>query len=68
MMRKVAIAKALTIPLPKVCSDDFASGWALADGHIHAGKPVLEVPPESWHLEKAQGYQHRLAKEVQDSQ
>ncbi|MDG1581043.1 hypothetical protein [Pseudomonas sp. GOM6] len=67
-MTKAASIRPLTLPLPEVCTDDFAAGWALADGHIFNGDALQGVPPATWNEEKAVGYQHRLAAELQPTE
>lgn len=53
----------LTIPLPKICSDHYAAGWAYVDSYLQKGGDIAADVTAEWPEDKINGFWDRLAVE-----
>lgn len=53
----------LTIPLPKICSDQYAAGWAYVDGYLQKGGDLAADGTAEWPEDKINGFWDRLMAE-----
>jgi hypothetical protein len=57
----------LTLPLPEICTDLYAAGWAFADGYLKRGGDLAAERLDHWVDQKTNGFWDRLTAEPNSS-